>query len=71
MLEYLEPLFFKELLILYWLFNLWKPELCSLHITSDSLIALFYFQFAGLLHAPATHSTLCRNLYDCWSFHLG
>jgi hypothetical protein len=49
MLDSLEPLFFDGLLMLYGHSSLWKPELVWLYVTSDSLIALFYYSISILL----------------------
>ena len=49
MLESLEPLFLDELLMLHGHSYLWQPELIWLHVTYNSLIALFYYSISLLV----------------------
>lgn len=70
MLECLETLRFNKLLMLDGHSYLWKPGLFWLHISSNSLIALFYFSitivllyFAYLRRDCAGHSGGAKRLY--------
>jgi len=49
MLKCLEPVFLDRFLMLEWHPYLWRSGLNSLHITSNSLIALFYYSISILL----------------------
>src|SRR5919202_4365690 len=49
MLKCLEPLFFDGFMMLEWHPYLWRSGLNSLHITSNSLIAVLYYSISILL----------------------